>query len=156
MTGNLPKRVLTQTLSDVLSDLAFLFCDETVAPEAPLSPRRLEAIIRYDGSASGELTVEADESFARLLATNMLGAMPDGPDADDRAADALREFLNVLCGQFVTALHGDEDVFDFSIPAVRQINGPVQASLPDDCAIAPIVAGRRLLVRYAALESRAS
>lgn len=153
MTSNLPKSVLAQTLSDVLSDLAFLFHDDGAQLVSALGRLHLQATIRYEGAVCGELCVEADESFAELLAANMLGAANDGPRTERRTADALSEFVNVLCGQFVTALHGDEDVFDFSIPVVRFVDESVQSEAADACVIESTVSGCRLRVRYAALES---
>jgi CheY-specific phosphatase CheX len=46
----------------------------------------------------------------------MLGEEPDDPNAIAKGADALKELLNVLCGNLLTAFAGEEPVFDLAVP----------------------------------------
>lgn len=104
-------------VSDVLGDLAFMVTD----PEAMrLTPGAvwLQGEIQYFGPVSGQLQCWCTRDFAVQLAANLLGLEVEEGGAQVAAEDAVREFMNVLCGQLVTAWHGAEAVFDLSIPTV--------------------------------------
>lgn len=112
---------LTTVFSDVLGNLAFLFADDEQADPSPAAIW-LETTISYCGPATGTLRLQCNGEFAILLAANLLGIDPGDDDAELKAPDAVMEFMNIVCGQFVTAMHGTEDVFDLTIPAVRTLD----------------------------------
>lgn len=108
---------LTEILSDVLADLAFMMIDdEPVA--APLDDELLETVIAYRGPEEGSLLLHCGREFSVALAANLLGLNPDDPDAGQRSQDAVAEFMNIICGQAVTRLYGTEATFDLTIPKV--------------------------------------
>ncbi|MFQ5474075.1 MAG: chemotaxis protein CheX [Dehalococcoidia bacterium] len=118
---------LTEVFSEVLSDLAFLFTDED-AVETTEDDLWLETVIGYQGSQSGALRLRCTRRFSILLAANLLGADPEDADAEDSADDAVKEFMNIVCGQFVTAVHGTKDVFQLTIPQIAELPGPPDLS----------------------------
>jgi chemotaxis protein CheY-P-specific phosphatase CheC len=88
---------LGQALSDALETMAF------IAPSPPedASPSPGPAVlsrIEYRGAANGALELACPEAFGAMLVANLLGCPADGPDANERAADALRELINITCG----------------------------------------------------------
>lgn len=106
---------LMTVLSKVLADLAFMFADnERCAP--PVSERWLETAISYEGSPSGTLRLTCTRTFATQLAVNLLGLETGEETTEQESDDAVKEFMNVLCGQYVTAAFGAEDVFHLMIP----------------------------------------
>lgn len=111
------KPELTSVLSDVLGDLAFMVADDEV-PEVPAGTVWLHGEIRYTGSSVGALQLWCTRGFATRLAANLLGLEPDEGEAQVGAEDAVREFMNVLCGQLVTTWFGNGPVFNLSIPDV--------------------------------------
>ncbi|GJM24314.1 MAG: hypothetical protein DHS20C16_07290 [Phycisphaerae bacterium] len=111
---------LTTVLSDVLADLAFMFCDGGDYCEQP-SESWLETSIGYSGGVSGELNLICTRTFAVQLAENLLGFEAGEEVSNQESNDAVREFMNVICGQFVTAAHGTEDVFNLTIPSVSEL-----------------------------------
>lgn len=112
---------LTTIVSDVLANLAFLFTDGDDANGAgTLETERVwHTRVSYYGPCAGTLCLTSPQAFAELLATNLLGLDRDDPDLPARAEDAVKEFMNILCGQFITTVHGSEDVFNLSIPSVE-------------------------------------
>ncbi len=139
---------LTTVLSEVLANLAFMFDDEE--PTGPQPDQSwLEATISYNGPKSGTLTLNCPAEFSPFLASNLLGVSPEDEDAEQSAEDALRELMNVLCGQYVTARHGVDDVFDLTIPQVRQLSEPPLASLSDgEDSATTSIEGNRLQLRH--------
>jgi hypothetical protein len=125
---------LTTVLSDVLADLAFMFCDGGEYSEQP-GESWLETSISYSGRVSGELHLTCTRAFAEQLAQNLLGIESGEEISQQVSTDAVQEFMNVICGQFVTAAHGTEDVFNLSIPIVSELDGqPFVEDSGDDSA----------------------
>lgn len=116
---------LTQTLSNVLANLAFMFTDEDQADVAEADVW-LETKIGYKGPLAGILAFRCTRSFTVALAANLLGVDPDDDDAESQADDAVKEFMNIVCGQFVTCYHGEQAAFDLTIPEVVHL-----AEMPD-------------------------
>ncbi len=88
---------LEQALSDALETMAFITPlppEDTSPPSGPVVLSRIE----YRGAANGALELACPEAFGAMLVANLLGCPADGPDANARAADALRELINVTCG----------------------------------------------------------
>ncbi len=113
---------LAAIFSEVLANLAFMFNDEE--DYDPCSGAAwLETTIEYRGPISERLRLYCTREFSVLLAANLLGVDPADDDAESQAEDAVKEFMNIVCGQLVTALHGTEPVFNLSIPQVTELPG---------------------------------
>lgn len=114
---------LTKIFSDVLANLAFLFEDGAPVLGAAAPADAWHTRIRYFGPCAGVLSLTSPPAFAELLAANLLGLERDDPALAVHAEDAVKEFMNILCGQFITAVHGTEEVFNLSIPQVDMVAG---------------------------------
>ena len=112
------KRDLAAVAADVLGDLAFMVSDEGPA-EPPPGTIWLRCEITYRGPTAGTLGCWCSRDFAIQLAANLLGIESDESDAQTGAEDAVREFMNVFCGQLVTSWYGTAAVFSLSIPTVQ-------------------------------------
>lgn len=111
---------LTTIFSDVLANLAFMFNDDE--PSEPAGGEVwMETTISYHGSESGSLRLSCPTEFAALLAANLLGIDPQDRDAETKAEDAVKEFMNIVCGQLITTWYGSEQVFDLTIPQTRML-----------------------------------
>ena len=88
---------LEQALSDALETMAFI---TPLPPEdASSSPGpAMLTRIEYRGAANGAIELACPRAFGAMLVANLLGCPADSPDAHGRAADALRELINVTCG----------------------------------------------------------
>lgn len=108
---------LGTVVSDVLGDLAFMVTDgEPVT--LPTGMVWLQGEVQYFGPEKGCLQCCCTRDFAVQLAANLLGIEAEEGEAQVAAEDAIREFMNVLCGQLVTTWYGAEAVFNLSIPTV--------------------------------------
>ena len=118
---------LTTTLSEVLAELAFLFVDDN-EPEPIGASRWLKTSISYSGPSNGTLRMGCSEEFASLLATNLLG-MEEGDDLPGgQANDAVKEFMNILCGRYITDVYGTQDVYNLSIPEISEADPTTSCS----------------------------
>jgi hypothetical protein len=110
-------RDLSALVLDVLGELAFMITDDQPR-DWPAGAEWLEGEITYRGATCGTVQCWCTRAFAARLAANLLGIEADQGTAQVEAEDAVREFLNVLCGQLITVWHGTHTVFDLSIPRV--------------------------------------
>lgn len=114
--------VLEGILSNVLQEQAFMFAEHFDGePEIP-APPFMQARIHFAGPFDGYLGLVFPVDLSVELIANVLGLDPEEIDAEDDAADALKELLNVVCGQFLAAAFGQTLVFDLATPSVTQID----------------------------------
>lgn len=139
---------LATIVGDVLGDLAFLVTDDE-PPQPSTDAVWMECRISYAGPGSGELHCWCPRDFAVQLAANLLGVEPDNPLVQSGIHDALCEFMNVVCGQFVTARHGTSPVFNLSIPtAVECLQMPRFEPDEGKSACALSVGGQPFYCKY--------
>jgi CheY-specific phosphatase CheX len=113
--------IFSGSLLSVLENMAFIFADPSPADMGPEAPEQaLLARMTYRGMENGTVCVAAPFGLCREIAVNMLGAGPGELSASE-VLDALRELLNMSCGQFLTERFGEELVFDLSIPEVSPL-----------------------------------
>ena len=116
-----------ETLNDVFCDvcerLAFMFGELALDDEFPdVDSECAMASMNFTGPLKGRLTLAVPTEICPEIAANVLGLDPDDELVAQSADDALRELLNVTCGNLLTALAGEEPVFDLSVPKVSQIS----------------------------------
>lgn len=112
---------LTTILSEVLANLAFV-CADDQGVDPPAGERWLATTIRYKGPVAGSLRLICTRGFAVQVAAILLGIDPSDDLARQESDDAVKEFMNILCGQLVTAVHGTEDVYNLTIPEVVELS----------------------------------
>lgn len=122
---------LTTVFSEVLASLAFMFTDDE-QQNPPPDTVWLETRISYFGPFRGTLFLRCTRDFSTLLAANLLGIDSEDDQAATAAEDASKEFMNIVCGQLVTALYGTESVFNLSIPQLDVMSAPPDLDIPDD------------------------
>lgn len=75
--------------------------------------------ISFTGPVSGSLAIECDGRFMTSLAANVLGLDEEDLSEEADKIDALKELVNIICGNFITSLGGSRAVFDLTIPTIR-------------------------------------
>lgn len=121
---------LATIFSEVLADLAFMFTEEDQSDAEPGSDW-IETSIGYRGSDCGQLRFRCPAKFCTNLAANLLGVDPDDADAECQSRDAVKEFMNVVCGHFVTSMYGTEKVFNLTIPETTPLPEPPDLAVSD-------------------------
>lgn len=141
---------LTSVVSRILGDFAFMVVSEEL-DSMPTAPEWLEGTMSYRGPMQGSLNCWCTRPFALELAANLLGVDPSDGNAVVETQDALREFMNVLCGNLMTERYGAEAVFDLSIPDVQEtLSSPVLSGVAqhDRCLVvvddAPLIVEHRI------------
>lgn len=145
--------ILTQVFSEVLANLAFMFTDDESPDSAPDDPW-LEVTIHYHGPRSAALCLRCSRGFSILMAANLLGVEQETDDPAPQADDAIKEFMNVLCGQLITTMHGNDDVFDLSIPDIIELPQEPDWNKETEALVTTVsVEGHRIQLVYAPSEA---
>lgn len=118
---------LCETLANVteetLMSLAFLFTamdDEAGGEPGP----RVCVQVAFTGPFDGALFLEAPADMLPELAANMLGMddMSETPCVEHQH-DAMKELINVVCGNLLPEIGGAEAVFNVAAPALQTGQG---------------------------------
>ncbi len=117
------RAMLTRIVTQVFEDLAFMFVDPAEGPPDLAGGQWLEVRMPFEGPGSGRLALAAPVGLCREAAGNILGLDPEATGACDRASDALKELLNVICGHVVCELFGTEPIIHLGIPAIAPLEG---------------------------------
>ena len=113
--------VLQNTMVGVLGGFALLFGDE--ASDKALRPapgaQLLSAKVSFNGPHKGTLILASTKAFSDLISSNA--------DEDNHIRtgninhDALREFINIACGNYLAEAYGNKVLHTIETPVVEQI-----------------------------------
>ncbi len=127
-----PQTALTEIFCRVLEEFAFLFAEPVENEEITSAPGPgFTAKMTFSGPITGQITLFVPESLIYVIAANALGVEPEDTQRAVLAQDALKELLNITCGQLLTALAGETPVFHLSVPVVSRLEANAAAALPD-------------------------
>lgn len=113
--------ILNQVFSSVLEQLAFMFVDAAGKDSPKIDAAGIvQTRMGFQGPFSGHMELIVPRGMCEELAANVLGLEPDDEVVLRAPFDALKELLNVTCGNVLTRIAGDQPVFDLTIPTVEQ------------------------------------
>ena len=108
---------------DVFENLAFMFGELVEKTDLPTdNTDYVQARMTFSGAQSGKIILAVPAEMCPEIAANVLGLDPDDEQVHDLAEDALKELINILCGQLLTGIAGVKPVFDLSVPDIRNIS----------------------------------
>ena len=112
--------ILSAVTNDTLERLAFLFAfpDDGRSHDGP-GPA-VTGSVEFSGLFSGRLVVRVSSSIIPEIASNMLGMADDDEISVEAQQDAFKELANVICGNVLPAIAGDQ--VEFSIGAPRTLS----------------------------------
>lgn len=117
------REILLQVLSNVLEQFAFMFVEAPEQDTAPGDPHEtyLHVAITFQGKQEGSICLTAPESLCREMAANVLGTDP-GEAGPGEGEDAIKELVNIVCGELTPSLFGEREVFDLTVPHLYRID----------------------------------
>lgn len=121
------QRVLYRVTESVLERLAFIFSFPEEDREPLDGPDTLGARVAFTGPFSGALHLRVGRDIGPELAGNMLGVDPEETTPEQRD-DAVRELINVICGNLLPAIAGKRAVFNVEPPVIL---GPAESETDD-------------------------
>ena len=120
------KSIIAATANDTLEKLAFLFAftDDEWSDDQPES--MVTGRVAFNGHFSGFLMIQLSTEVIPELACNMLGLDDEDEISDAEQQDALKEILNVICGNVLPAISGDQVEFNIDAPEILTLPDAVQ------------------------------
>jgi CheY-specific phosphatase CheX len=142
------RQTLDEVLPDVMGKLTFMFVEPAGKYDLTPPTECMSASMTFSGERNGNLTLAVASEVCGEIAANVLGVETDENLTDAEKLDALRETLNVLCGNVLTAVCGESAVFDLSIPETASLTLEGWRQLVGDVScVGYLVDERPLLVR---------
>ena len=127
------EKIMSRVTIDTLEKLAFMFAFSDEGGEGQPWDSMVAGSVSFTGPFSGTLIVTISIEVLQELAANMLG-LDDGEETtQEHRSDALRETMNIVCGNLLPAIAGDEVVFDIGVPKVLPADQEMKkgAGIPD-------------------------
>ena len=123
MNSNKLDDMLITVAAETFETLALMFLmPEDEAGEFDQMPTKTVSVA-FTGPFTGTLFLAVSETMLPELAGNMLGLSDDGAGPDlDHQHDALKEVINVICGNLLPAMAGTEPVFEVCAPQLLETN----------------------------------
>jgi len=105
--------ILLEVAEETFESLVFmLLMPEEEAEEGGEADTGITAKITFAGPFAGALFLTVSSGMLGSLVVNMLGLEEDDAGSPAQQEDALKELLNVICGNVLPAVAGVEAVFD--------------------------------------------
>ncbi|MCL2701431.1 MAG: chemotaxis protein CheX [Phycisphaerae bacterium] len=117
------QQLLNSVAQETFETLAFMY--SVHEQDSPAGPP-VTAEVSFRGPIHGRLVLTVSDTMLPALGTNMLGFADDQAASDDQQRDALKEVLNVICGNLLPLLYNRYDVFDVQAPVI-----PASPTSPD-------------------------
>jgi CheY-specific phosphatase CheX len=116
--------VLHRVAEDTFEQLAYLFPVPEGLDESACDPESTAVRVHFSGPFEGELIMTLSSVLLPELARNMMGLDDAEPVEMDLQHDALRELINVICGNLLPEFAGLKAVFDLSPPELLTQGAP--------------------------------
>ncbi len=128
---------VAEVARETMEKLAFVFVlDEAAAVEPAAEPEH-RVRVAFQGPRDGALEVALSDATLPELAANMLGVEDPAELSAGERTDALRELANVICGNLLPRLFGEEAEFALATPvAVPDAAKQALESPAADCRLA--------------------
>lgn len=133
--------LLRQIAGQVLETMAFaMVMPRPESPDAPVpeSEPAVCATVRFDGAATGTLSLTVPRAAVNELSANMLS---QDDATEQQRLDAIGELANIICGNVLPTLLGQSAVFNLARPQVLAV-GLDPAPDADLATVAPTTATR--------------
>lgn len=132
-------KVLEETAMKIFEEAAFALIDELDNNEKRDQHPKISAKVSFQGPQTGTLYSRIDVALSVMFAENMLGVGPGDPDAENKSVDAMKELLNMICGNLLPALYGNEKEFIIDPPLAISLEEYQSALRDADCSESLIV-----------------
>lgn len=114
-------QVIESVIGRILEDWGLMLVDRAEPTIEGFDPYEEFYVARSDfkGFIEGHYAIVCQEAFLRALAGNLLGLEEDDEEADK--VDVLHEMINVLSGNLLTEMYGEDLTFDLTLHEVEKL-----------------------------------
>ncbi|MCK5683773.1 chemotaxis protein CheX [bacterium] len=114
--------ILNDVVCSVFEQMAFMFGDPVDRDECQSDADKfLKVHMSFSGDKSGHVEMIIENEMCAIIASNVLGIDSDDDKAHAFGTDSVKEMLNVICGQTLTSIAGNEPIFNLSVPDIEEL-----------------------------------
>lgn len=123
MSNNEYKDITLKTVMEVLEQTAFVFPEPSDMLDGVSFDdlKFIKVSLGFSGDKQGRVKMILATEFCAELAANLLGEDLEETVPEENDYDSAREMLNIISGQLLTSIFGDEALFSLSAPEVEPI-----------------------------------
>jgi len=112
------EEVMATVAIETLERLSFIFSSVAEDDSEPMSDS-MAACVSFKGPFSGRLVMKMSVPVVLEMTANMLGI--DEEDAStEQQCDAIKETINVICGNLLPAIGGENVIFNINAPEIME------------------------------------
>ncbi len=112
------EEIMSQVTIETLEKLAFMFAFPAEGAGDQAEDSTVTGEVSFSGPFSGTLVITISVDVLKELTANMLGIDDEEESTESQRSDALKETMNIVCGNLLPAIGGDQVVFDIGVPEV--------------------------------------
>jgi len=112
------REALAQVGVETFEKLAFMFAFLEDGEPVEQIEDGVSADVVFSGPFAGRVTMNISAALLPELAANMLGLDDEAEVTLEQRYDALKETLNVVCGNLLPAIAGRDPIFNMEMPRV--------------------------------------
>ena len=124
--------IISQVAVDTLEKLAFIFSFQEDERDSCEFSSVTAAIISFTGPFTGELVITFPITALPELAANMLGLDDEDEVSLDQQHDALKETINIICGNILPAVFGKQFIFNMGSPEIIDEAEAIKKAVKND------------------------
>jgi len=123
MSKNEYKDITLRTVMEVLEQTAFVFPEPSDMLDGVSfdDHKFIMVSLGFSGDRKGRVNMIMATEFCAELAANLLGEELEETVPEENDFDSAREMLNIISGQLLTRIFGEEALFSLSAPEVEEI-----------------------------------
>ena len=123
------EKILSTVAVETLEKLAFIFAFPDDERDIEQQEPAVVAWVSFSGFFSGTLAIKVSKQVLPEITANMLGVEGEEETTWVQQQDALKETINIICGNLLPAIAGKQRVFNIDTP---MIIADGESMLPDD------------------------
>lgn len=108
--------VITKVVTDTIEKLVFMFAFPYQPENSHEDDPDIGVSVSFNGPFSGTLGMKVSRRVLSEIAVNMLGVDNEDEISSEDQSDALKETINIFCGNILPAIGGKQAVFNIDTP----------------------------------------
>jgi CheY-specific phosphatase CheX len=110
--------VISQVVTETIEKLVFMFASPYQSENSNEEDPDIGVTVSFNGPFSGSLSMKVSAEVLSEITVNMLGVDSEDEITPEDQSDALKETINVFCGNILPAIGGKQAVFNIDAPEI--------------------------------------
>jgi len=125
---------ISKVVSETIEKLVFMFASPYDPENSTEEDPDIGVSVSFTGPFSGTLGMKVSGEVLSEIAVNMLGVDDEDEITIEDQNDALKETINIICGNILPAIAGKQAVFNIGVPEIIQEGEGIKGNDGEDLA----------------------